>query len=116
MWLLLVTELRHENPKAVDRLERAYDDAAGVTAEFNKNVLRVINRELGGHFDVDAFRHVVHYDEFVSTGGYESLRKAIAMDRGDVVSLVKDCVLRGRGGSSWTWRTCDFGQRDDWPA
>ena len=46
-------------------------------------------------------RHVVHYDEFVATGGYESLRKAIEMDRGDLVSLVKDCVLRGRGGAGF---------------
>ncbi|MFC4496012.1 L-histidine N(alpha)-methyltransferase [Streptomyces ovatisporus] len=35
----------------------AYDDAQGVTAEFNKNVLRVLNRELGAAFDLDAFRH-----------------------------------------------------------
>ena len=36
----------------------AYDDAAGVTAEFNRNVLRVLNRELGADFDPDAFDHV----------------------------------------------------------
>ncbi len=36
----------------------AYDDAAGVTARFNKNVLARINRELGADFDLDAFRHV----------------------------------------------------------
>jgi len=35
----------------------AYDDAQGVTAEFNRNVLRVLNRELGANFDVDAFSH-----------------------------------------------------------
>ena len=40
----------------------AYDDAAGVTAEFNKNVLRVLNRELGADFDVDAFDHVALWD------------------------------------------------------
>jgi L-histidine N-alpha-methyltransferase len=40
----------------------AYDDAAGVTAEFNKNVLRVLNRELGADFDVDAFAHVALWD------------------------------------------------------
>ena len=40
----------------------AYDDAAGVTARFNKNLLARINRELGGHFDVDAFRHVVRWN------------------------------------------------------
>lgn len=38
-------------------LEAAYNDAAGITAEFNKNVLRVINRELDANFDVDAFAH-----------------------------------------------------------
>jgi dimethylhistidine N-methyltransferase len=38
-------------------LVAAYDDAAGVTAAFNKNVLARINRELGGDFDVDAFEH-----------------------------------------------------------
>ncbi|MFC4033049.1 L-histidine N(alpha)-methyltransferase [Streptomyces polygonati] len=41
-----------------DVLVRAYDDAAGVTAEFNKNVLHVLNRELGADFDPDAFDHV----------------------------------------------------------
>jgi L-histidine N-alpha-methyltransferase len=40
----------------------AYDDAAGVTAEFNRNVLRVLNRELGSDFDVDAFDHVAAWD------------------------------------------------------
>jgi L-histidine Nalpha-methyltransferase len=38
-------------------LERAYDDAAGVTAEFNLNVLLRLNRELGANFDLQAFRH-----------------------------------------------------------
>lgn len=36
----------------------AYDDGAGVTAAFNRNVLRVLNRELDANFDVDAFGHV----------------------------------------------------------
>lgn len=45
-----------------DRLVAAYDDAAGVTADFNKNVLRVINRELDADFDVDAFDHVALYN------------------------------------------------------
>jgi dimethylhistidine N-methyltransferase len=38
-------------------LEAAYDDAQGVTADFNLNLLRRINRELGGNFDLDAFSH-----------------------------------------------------------
>jgi L-histidine N-alpha-methyltransferase len=53
-WLLLGTDL----VKDPDVLVAAYDDAQGVTAEFNRNVLRVINRELGGDFDVEAFEHV----------------------------------------------------------
>ncbi|MGH3979347.1 MAG: L-histidine N(alpha)-methyltransferase, partial [Pseudonocardiaceae bacterium] len=40
----------------------AYDDAAGVTAEFNRNVLHVLNRELGADFDVPAFAHVAVWD------------------------------------------------------
>ena len=43
-------------------LEAAYDDAEGVTAEFNRNVLRVINRELDADFDLDAFEHVAFFD------------------------------------------------------
>lgn len=41
----------------------AYDDAQGVTAEFNKNVLRVLNRRLGAGFDPDAFQHVAVWNE-----------------------------------------------------
>lgn len=41
----------------------AYDDAAGVTAAFNLNLLARINRELGGDFQLDRFRHVARWDE-----------------------------------------------------
>jgi L-histidine Nalpha-methyltransferase len=47
--------------KPVRTLEAAYDDAEGVTAEFNRNVLRVINRELGADFDPGAFDHVAFF-------------------------------------------------------
>jgi len=43
-------------------LHAAYDDAAGVTAEFNKNLLRRINRELDGHFDLTAFDHLAEWN------------------------------------------------------
>src|ERR1700753_182342 len=56
--LLLGTDL----VKATDRLVAVYDDAAGVTARFNRNVLAVINRELNADFDVDAFRHVAQWN------------------------------------------------------
>lgn len=44
------------------RLVRAYDDSLGVTAEFNRNVLRVINRELGADFVPEAYEHVALWD------------------------------------------------------
>jgi L-histidine Nalpha-methyltransferase len=48
------------------RLEAAYNDSAGVTAEFNKNVLQVLNRELGADFDPAAFAHLAFWDELNS--------------------------------------------------
>ena len=56
--LLLGTDL----VKDVGRLQAAYDDAAGVTAEFNRNVLHVVNRELGADFDPEGFAHVARFD------------------------------------------------------
>lgn len=53
-WLLVGTDLVKDPAVVVP----AYDDAAGVTAEFNRNVLQVINRELGADFDPAAFDHV----------------------------------------------------------
>ena len=44
-------------------LEAAYDDPAGVTAEFNRNVLHVINRELGANFDAAQFEHIAFFDQ-----------------------------------------------------
>jgi dimethylhistidine N-methyltransferase len=44
-------------------LERAYNDAAGVTAQFNLNLLARLNRELGANFDLGAFRHLAVWDE-----------------------------------------------------
>ena len=44
-------------------IEAAYNDSQGVTAEFNRNVLRVLNRELDADFDLEAFEHVAFFDE-----------------------------------------------------
>ncbi|OBG40296.1 L-histidine N(alpha)-methyltransferase [Mycobacterium sp. E3198] len=56
--LLLGTDL----VKDTERLVRAYDDAAGVTARFNRNVLAVINRQLDADFDVEAYHHVARWN------------------------------------------------------
>ncbi len=60
--LLLGTDL----VKSPAALLPAYDDAAGVTERFNKNILARINRELGGRFDLDAFRHVAVWNALQS--------------------------------------------------
>jgi L-histidine N-alpha-methyltransferase len=57
-WFLLGADLVKDPAVLVP----AYDDAAGVTAQFNRNVLRVLNRELGADFDPDAFAHVARWD------------------------------------------------------
>jgi L-histidine Nalpha-methyltransferase len=56
--LLLGTDLI----KDTARLEAAYNDSAGITAEFNKNVLAVLNNQLGADFDLGAFEHLARFD------------------------------------------------------
>ena len=56
--LLLGTDL----VKDTGRLVRAYDDCAGVTARFNRNVLAVVNRELDADFDLESFEHVARWN------------------------------------------------------
>src|ERR1700733_6401248 len=57
--LLLGTDLVKDRA----RLVAAYDDSSGVTADFNRNVLRALNDQLGGDFDPDRFRHVALWNE-----------------------------------------------------
>jgi L-histidine N-alpha-methyltransferase len=56
--------------KSIELLLAAYNDKQGVTAAFNKNLLKRINRELGGNFDLTAYRHFATYDVF--SGAMES--------------------------------------------
>ncbi len=56
-WLVIGLDLAPGAAKTIAMLEAAYDDAAGVTAAFNLNLLHRINRELDGDIDVSAFRH-----------------------------------------------------------
>ncbi|HEX3102859.1 MAG TPA: L-histidine N(alpha)-methyltransferase, partial [Terriglobales bacterium] len=55
--LLLGTDM----VKSAEILVPAYDDAQGVTAQFNKNILVRLNRELAANFDVDSFRHIAEW-------------------------------------------------------
>lgn len=52
-----------DRKKERDTLERAYNDAAGVTAEFNRNLLVRINQELGADFNLEQFAHYAYYNE-----------------------------------------------------
>ena len=60
--LLLGTDLAPGPHKSVDMLLAAYDDAAGITAAFNRNVLDRLNRDLGTDFNTGAFRHVARWN------------------------------------------------------
>lgn len=77
--------------KDIDVLLRAYNDAQGVTRAFNLNLLRRINRELGGRFDLNAFRHFGTYDVF--SGAMESY----------LVSLEKQSVFIQEIGRSFSF-------------
>ncbi len=57
-WLLLGTDLI----KDPARIEAAYNDAAGVTAEFNRNILRVMNTSFDGNFDPESYEHHAFYN------------------------------------------------------
>jgi len=78
--------------KDIDLLLAAYNDKSGVTASFNLNLMERINRELGGHFDVDRFRHFSTYNVF--SGAMESY----------LVSLHAQEVEIERLQSSFTFR------------
>ena len=92
-WFLLGVDL----VKSPARLVAAYDDASGVTREFNLNVLRVLNRELGGDFDLSAFEHVARWNAeaewmemFVrsvrkQTVRLEALELEVAFDAGELM-------------------------------
>jgi dimethylhistidine N-methyltransferase len=93
VWLLVGTDLR----KDPEVLHAAYDDEAGVTAAFNKNLLARINRELGGHFDLARFVHVARWNardsriemHLESTGAHdvavEALRMRVRFEAGETI-------------------------------
>jgi L-histidine N-alpha-methyltransferase len=76
--LLLGTDL----VKDPARLVAAYDDAAGVTAAFDRNVLQVLNDRLGADFDPAGFEHVAHWDE-----GQEWIEMRLRAERSHVVAV-----------------------------
>lgn len=126
--LLLGTDLIKDRA----RLFAAYNDSAGVTAEFNRNVLRVLNRELGADFDVDAFSHLAPFDEergwiemrLVSRRAQQvrlpALQRSTVFEAGEVLRTEVSCKFRPRQveaelsaaglqlAARWTDRAEDF--------
>jgi dimethylhistidine N-methyltransferase len=78
-------------------LHRAYNDSAGVTARFNRNILARLNRELGCDFDVDRFRHRAFWDE--AAGRIEMHLDSLA---DQVVHVGAEAIALRRGESIWT--------------
>lgn len=114
--------------KDVARLEAAYNDAEGVTAEFNRNILRHCNAILGADFDLDAWEHVAFYDPgkaWIEMRLRASRRCRVriplaqldlAFEAGDEISTEISCKysrasfaarLAGTGLSLETWYTDD---------
>ncbi|ODR16169.1 L-histidine N(alpha)-methyltransferase [Mycolicibacterium porcinum] len=127
--LLLGTDL----VKDAGRLVRAYDDSAGVTAAFNRNVLSVVNRELDADFELDAFEHVAKWnaDEeriemWLRAGAPQQVRVAaldldVAFVAGEEMLTEVSCKFRADGVADelakaglrqthwWTDEAGDFG-------
>lgn len=92
--------------KSVKRLIGAYDDPEGVTAEFNLNLLRRINRELGGDIPVDAFRHQARWNDMLSR-----IEMHLVATR-DVDFTIEDRRFTFRNGQSiHTENSHKYGQR-----
>jgi L-histidine Nalpha-methyltransferase len=81
--LLLGTDLVKDS----SRLVAAYDDAAGVTADFNKNVLHVLNDQLGGNFDPEVFSHVALWnaeEEWIEMRLRAEKRTEVTLEAADI--------------------------------
>lgn len=99
--LLLGTDL----VKDAGRLVRAYDDSAGVTARFNRNVLGVVNRQLDADFDLEAFEHVARWNP--AEERIEMWLRAIAAQRVRIGALDLS-VDFGAGEEMLTEVSCKF--------
>lgn len=95
----------------------AYDDARGVTAAFNLNLLARINRELGADFDLTAFRHLARWN--ANAGRVEmhlvSLRDQSVRVQGDVVHFARGETIHTENSHKWkVERFSALAQRSGW--
>ncbi len=119
--LLLGTDLAKDRSVLLD----AYNDAAGVTAAFNLNVLARINRELGGRFDLRSFRHIAVWNEKQSriemhlastraqTVDIRDLRLSIRFERGETIHTENSYKYTVEGARTML-RDAGFAQVETW--
>ena len=96
-YFLLGVDLRPGPTKSVERIEVAYDDAEGITADFSLNVLRVLNAEFGTDFDVTGFRHRSSYstEEGRIETYLDSLRdQSVSFPTGEVIDFAAGEAVR----------------------
>jgi L-histidine Nalpha-methyltransferase len=93
--------------KDVDTLIRAYDDAAGVTARFNKNLLVRINRELDGTIPIDAFEHVARWND-----AYARIEMHLEATRDVAFSVEDEAFTMSAGETIHTENSHKYGPRD----
>ncbi len=83
--------------KRASTLNAAYDDAAGVTAEFNLNILRRINRDLHANFDVETFKHRAFFNSRASR-----VEMHLVSTREQIVKVAGEPIHFEKGESIWT--------------
>jgi L-histidine Nalpha-methyltransferase len=88
-------------------LTAAYDDPAGVTARFNKNLLIRINRELGGNIPVDAFAHVARWND-----SYARIEMHLEATRDVTFTVEGDVFSMAAGDTIHTENSHKYGSRD----
>lgn len=94
---LLGADLRASDTKPVTVLEDAYNDGQGLTAEFNRNALEVLNRRLGTDFDPTSFEHRAFYDQAkgrVEMHLVSTREQVIAIPGEDPVALAEGETIR----------------------
>jgi len=101
--IILGADLR----KDPDILHAAYNDREGLTAEFNRNILVRINRELGATFDPESFRHYAYYNP---VAGRVEMHLVSLHDQ--LVSVAGECIAFERGESIWTESSYKYTRRD----
>jgi dimethylhistidine N-methyltransferase len=93
--------------KDAGRLNAAYNDARGVTAEFNLNLLARINRELGADFDLSAFRHLAFYDEALGR-----IEMHLESAKAQTVTIAGRPIRFDQGETIHTENSCKYSVRE----